>query len=94
MHSCYQAGDPATSGGKHARLGFYSMTAGRLRKRDMGEAIRPHLKAVWRFALSLSGDPTVADDLTQSTCLRAIEQAAIKLFPNTVAARDGMVIKL
>ena len=41
----------------------------------MGEAIRPHLKAVWRFALSLSGDPTVADDLTQSTCLRAIEQA-------------------
>ncbi|MEM7546353.1 MAG: RNA polymerase sigma factor [Pseudomonadota bacterium] len=41
----------------------------------MGENIRPHLKSVWRFALSLSGSPDTADDLTQSTCLRAIERA-------------------
>ena len=36
-------------------------------------AVRP---AIWRFALSLSGRPDVADDLTQATCLRALEKAA------------------
>lgn len=41
----------------------------------MGEAIGPHLKAVWRFALSLSANPATADDLTQSTALRAMEKA-------------------
>lgn len=45
------------------------------RERVMGEAVRPHLKAIWRFALSLCGNPSVADDLTQSTALRAIERA-------------------
>lgn len=33
------------------------------------------LPSVWRFALSLSGRPDVADDLTQATCLRALEKA-------------------
>lgn len=38
-------------------------------------AIGPHMPALWRFALSLSGRPDVADDLVQSTCLRAMEKA-------------------
>lgn len=46
------------------------------RRNVMGEAVQQHLKAVWRFALSLSGNPSTADDLTQATALRAIERAA------------------
>ncbi|MEL6792537.1 MAG: sigma factor, partial [Pseudomonadota bacterium] len=41
----------------------------------MGEAIKPHLKAVWRFALSLSASPSTADDLTQATALRLLDGA-------------------
>lgn len=41
---------------------------------DFGQKIVPHVAAIWRFALSLSGRPDVADDLTQATCLRAIEK--------------------
>jgi len=33
-----------------------------------------HLPSIWRFALSLSGKPDLADDLTQATCLRALEK--------------------
>lgn len=38
------------------------------------QAIGTHVKRVWRFALALSGAPDVADDLTQATCLRALER--------------------
>ena len=38
--------------------------------------IERHLPAVWRFALSLSGSQDVAQDLTQSTMLRALEKEA------------------
>lgn len=34
----------------------------------------PHMPAIWRFAMSLSGRVDVADDLTQATCLRALEK--------------------
>ncbi|MEO0358076.1 MAG: RNA polymerase sigma factor [Pseudomonadota bacterium] len=34
----------------------------------------PLIPGLWRFALSLSGSPDMADDLVQSTCLRAIEK--------------------
>jgi len=34
------------------------------------------LPNIWRFSLSLSGNPDIADDLTQATCLRALEKAA------------------
>jgi RNA polymerase sigma-70 factor (ECF subfamily) len=34
-----------------------------------------HMPAIWRFSLSLSGNPDVADELVQSTCLRALEKA-------------------
>ena len=37
-------------------------------------AIQTHSKRVWRFGLALSGASDVADDLLQSTCLRALER--------------------
>lgn len=40
----------------------------------MAQAITPHLKSIWRYALSLSGKTDIADDLTQSTVLRAMEK--------------------
>ncbi len=40
----------------------------------MGRHLTPLMPALWRFALSLSGRPDVADDLVQSTCLRAMEK--------------------
>ncbi|MBM7068570.1 RNA polymerase sigma factor [Actibacterium sp. 188UL27-1] len=42
---------------------------------DVRSGLPDNLGSIWRFALALSGDATVADDLTQSTCLRAIEKA-------------------
>ncbi|MEM1383804.1 MAG: RNA polymerase sigma factor [Pseudomonadota bacterium] len=42
---------------------------------DLRARIVPLLPGVWRFALSLSGRPDIADDLTQDTCLRALERA-------------------
>ncbi|MFK7754148.1 MAG: RNA polymerase sigma factor [Sedimentitalea sp.] len=50
------------------------MRFGKKSKPDFGQQIAPHVPAIWRFALSLSGRPDVADDLTQSTCLRALEK--------------------
>ena len=41
----------------------------------LAKAIEKHVPAIWRFALSLSGRPDMADDLTQSTCLRALERS-------------------
>jgi len=38
-------------------------------------ALVEHLPSVWRFALSLSGNPSTADDLAQATSLRALEKA-------------------
>lgn len=40
----------------------------------MAVAITPHLKSIWRYAFSLCGKADVADDLTQSTVLRAMEK--------------------
>ncbi|WP_343561856.1 RNA polymerase sigma factor [Kiloniella sp. b19] len=42
---------------------------------SMGELLVPYLTVIWRFALSLSGAPDLADDLLQATCLRALEKA-------------------
>lgn len=38
-------------------------------------AVETYLPAIWRFAFVLSGDADTADDLTQATCLRALEKA-------------------
>jgi RNA polymerase sigma-70 factor (ECF subfamily) len=43
--------------------------------KKMGADLVPILPSIWRFAMSLSSNPSIADDLTQSTCLRAIEKA-------------------
>jgi DNA-directed RNA polymerase specialized sigma24 family protein len=40
----------------------------------MANAITPHPGSIWRYALSLSGKPDLADDLTQTTVLRAMEK--------------------
>lgn len=42
---------------------------------EMGPALVPLLPRVWRFALAQTGRPDLADDLTQATCLRALEKA-------------------
>ncbi|MCV6586538.1 MAG: RNA polymerase sigma factor [Marinibacterium sp.] len=41
---------------------------------EMGEALVPHVDRIYRFALSLTRDPDQAQDLTQSTYLRAVEK--------------------
>lgn len=42
--------------------------------RSMRSEIERYVPAIWGFALSLSGNPDTADDLTQATCLRALER--------------------
>ncbi len=42
---------------------------------EMGKAASAHLRSVWRFGLSLSGNIESADDLAQATMLRAMERA-------------------
>ncbi len=42
---------------------------------EMGNKASAHLRAVWRFGLSLSGNTQTADDLAQATMLRAMERA-------------------
>lgn len=42
---------------------------------DLRSEIVTVLPSVWRFALSLAGRPDIADDLTQATCVRALEKA-------------------
>ncbi|HET7717058.1 MAG TPA: RNA polymerase sigma factor [Bauldia sp.] len=37
--------------------------------------LREHLRRLWRYGLVLSGSRDTADDLVQSTCLRALERA-------------------
>lgn len=51
------------------------MTQEKMSAEKMGQALGPHTAALWRFALSLSGQPDMADDLVQSSCLRAMEKA-------------------
>ena len=42
---------------------------------EMGKAAAEHLRPLWRFGLSLSGNTEAADDLAQATVLRAMERA-------------------
>jgi RNA polymerase sigma-70 factor (ECF subfamily) len=42
---------------------------------DVRVELPKHMPAIWRFSLSLSGNPDVADELVQSTCLRALEKS-------------------
>lgn len=60
---------------KHAGTGAYSVKIGKNRRRSVEADLVRAFPAVWRFALSLSGRPEFADDLAQSTSVRAIERA-------------------
>jgi RNA polymerase sigma-70 factor, ECF subfamily len=42
---------------------------------EVKAGLAPHLARLWRYGLVLSGARDVADDLVQTTCLRAIERA-------------------
>lgn len=61
--------------GKQATNGLYSIMTNEIPSFEMGKAAAKHLKAVWRFGLSLSGNAETADDLAQGTMLRAMERA-------------------
>lgn len=50
------------------------MNFGKKSSADVQDALTTHMPSIWRFALSLSGKPDVADDLAQATCLRALEK--------------------
>jgi len=43
-------------------------------QKDLQTAVVAALPRVWRFAMSLSGRADMADDLSQNTCLRALER--------------------
>jgi RNA polymerase sigma-70 factor (ECF subfamily) len=43
-------------------------------EKELQEAIVASLPSLWRFAISLSGSADLADDLSQRTCLRALER--------------------
>ncbi len=43
---------------------------------DFGARVAGYMPNIWKYAVSLSGRPDVADDLTQATCLRALEKRA------------------
>lgn len=45
------------------------------KENEVRTAVEKQLPSIWRFAFALSGDAVTADDLTQATCLRAIEKA-------------------
>ena len=51
------------------------MTAKQSHIIDVRAELPVHLPAIWRFSLSLSGNPDVADELTQATSLRVLEKA-------------------
>lgn len=65
------------------------------RERAFHQEVLPHLDAVYRFALRLSGEADVAEDLVQETFLRAWrsiaqlrEVAAVKAWLITIVRRE------
>ncbi len=59
---------------KHTQVAIYSMGGEISSEQAVRGAIQTHSRRVWRFGLALSGASDVADDLLQSTCLRALER--------------------
>ncbi|WP_336510162.1 RNA polymerase sigma factor [Ruegeria lacuscaerulensis] len=59
---------------KHTQVTIYSMGGEISSEQAVRGAIQTYSKRVWRFGLALSGASDVADDLLQSTCLRALER--------------------
>lgn len=60
--------------GKHTQVVNYSMGGEISSEQAVRGAIQTHSRRVWRFGLALSGASDVADDLLQSTCVRALER--------------------
>ena len=56
------------------QVAIYSMVGKISSEQAVRGAIRMHSKRIWRFGFALSGTSDVADDLLQSTCLRALER--------------------
>ncbi len=50
---------------------FWRSRPGRARDKDFEDLTRPHVGALWRTALRMTGDREAADELTQETCLKA-----------------------
>ncbi|MFN3252252.1 RNA polymerase sigma factor [Roseibium album] len=46
-----------------------------MKPRSVRDLLPRSLPSIWRFALSLTGDVEMTNDLVQSTCLRAVEKA-------------------
>nr|WP_319382403.1 sigma-70 family RNA polymerase sigma factor [uncultured Roseibium sp.] len=46
-----------------------------MKSRSVRDMLPKALPSIWRFALSLTGDIEMTNDLAQSTCLRAVEKA-------------------
>ncbi|MEO0785964.1 MAG: RNA polymerase sigma factor [Pseudomonadota bacterium] len=44
-------------------------------RQEVEQGLETMLARLWRFALTQCGDHAVADDLVQSTCIRALERA-------------------
>lgn len=61
--------------GLHFRALGYSMIADKNSDLHVRAGLEDSMKSLWRFAYSLSGRPDLADDLAQSTCLRALDKA-------------------
>lgn len=55
-------------------------------KKDLSDRLVETLPRLWRFALSLTGRADVADDLVQSTCVRALERHHQVTDPNGLPA--------
>lgn len=62
--------------GKQLSLGIYSAQMEKISDLELSEAIVAALPNLRRFAISLTGSPDFADDLSQKTCLRALERKA------------------
>lgn len=60
--------------GKHFPFENYSIQMKKYRDQALREAIVASLPSVWRFAVSLAGSLDLADDLSQKTCVRALER--------------------
>lgn len=60
---------------KHRGGRDYSMALKKTFEAEVRAGLQEHAKSLWRFGYSLSGQPDVADDLVQATCVRALERA-------------------
>ena len=61
---------------KHAGTPFYSMIFRKNRQSEVERELKQVFPSLWRFALTLTGRPDLADDLAQATSVRVLEKQA------------------